>query len=236
MRWWHRLFRRDALEGELDAELRDHLENHVADLVASGVPVRDARRRAMIELGGLEGVKEQCRDVRGTRWLDDAATDLRYTLRLLRNAPGFAAVAILSLALGLGANIAVASLLDAVVLKTLPVRAPHDLVLLGERAPDRQTFSWSRTQFRDMGSSATLSGLCAFRPQMDFSVVGPAGTDVVRGQLASGNCFDVDRHPRRGRTDVHASETMRRRLPSSATPSGSDISAAIRPRSAASCG
>jgi predicted permease len=191
MTWWQRLFRREALESQLDAELRDHVDRHTADLVASGLTEDEARRQALLEFGGVEGIKEACRDARGTRWLEDAVTDVRYALRLLRRAPGFATVAILSLALGLGANIAVGSLLDAVVLKTLPVRAPHDLVLLGERAPDRQTFSWSRTQFRDLGTSATLSGLCAFRPQMEFSVSGPTGVDVVKGQLFSSQCFEV---------------------------------------------
>ena len=191
MNWWHRLIRRNTLETQLDAELQEHLDRHTADLIGSGMPEHEARRQARLDLGGVEGIKEQCRDARGTRWLEDAVTDLMYAARVLRHTPGFAAVAVLSLALGLAANIAVASLLYAVVLKTVPVRDPGDLVLLGERAPDRQTFSWSRTQFRDLGSSATLSGLCAFRPQMELGVGGPSGTDAVKAQFFSGNCFDL---------------------------------------------
>ena len=139
----------------------------------------------------MESVKEECRDARGTRWLDETVADIRYALRLLRKSPAFSAVAVLSLALALGANLAVLSLVDAVLLKPLPVRSPGDLVLLGERSPERETLSWSREQFRVLGGSQMLTGLCAFRPQLEFGIAGPAAAELVPGQLVSGNCFDV---------------------------------------------
>jgi predicted permease len=191
MTWWRRLLHGRALESQLDAELRDHLDQLTADLVASGLTQADARRRALLEFGGVESIKEECRDARGTRWLDDIAGDVRYALRLLRKSRAFSAVAVLSLALGIGANIAVISLADAVLLKTLPVHSAGDLVLLGERSPEREVLSWSRAQFRDFSGSRVLAGLCAFRPQMDFGIVGPAAAEIVPGQLVSGNCFDV---------------------------------------------
>lgn len=191
MRWWRRLLRRRALEAELNAELQDHIERQVTDLVRSGLNEGEARRQAAALFGGVESTKESCRDARGTRWLEDLTADVRYALRLVRKSPAFSAVAVLSLALGLGANIAVVSLLQAVVLRTLPVRSPYDLVLLGERSPEREVFSWSRTQFRELSGSATLSGLCAFRPRIDMAVESPTGADVARGQLVSGNCFEV---------------------------------------------
>jgi hypothetical protein len=88
MTWWTRLFRRSRLEAQLGAELRDHIEREVADDVAAGMSEADARRRARIELGGPEQVKELCRDVRGTRWLEELAQDIRYGTRVLRKSPG----------------------------------------------------------------------------------------------------------------------------------------------------
>ena len=188
---WRRLLRRRLLESQLDAELRDHLDRHTADLVASGLTEAEARRQARLQLGGVESVKEECRDARGTRWMDETAADVRYAVRLLRKSPAFSAVAVLSLALSIGANLAVLSLVDAVLLKPLPVRSPGDLVLLGERSPEREVLSWSRDQFRVLGGSQMLTGLCAFRPQLDFGIAGRAAVELVPGQLVSGNCFDV---------------------------------------------
>src|SRR5258708_37636006 len=191
MTWWRRLLGRGALEAELDAELRDHIERLVADHIAAGLSPSEARRSAALAFGGVESIREACRDVRGTRWLEDAGADVRYALRLLGKSPAFGVVALVSLALGIGANIVVASLVDAVILRTLPVAAPEALVVFAERLPDREVLSWSRAQVRDLGSSDALAGFCAFRPRIDFTIAGPSGVDLVPGQMVSGHCFDV---------------------------------------------
>ena len=120
-------FRRKRAEAELSAELRYHFDRMVNDLMASGVGAQEARRRARLEFGGLEQIQEECRDVRG-RWMEDLGKDLRYAVRTLRRSPGFLLVSVLSLALGIGANTAIFSLINAVMLQKLPVPEPERLV------------------------------------------------------------------------------------------------------------
>ena len=113
MGWMSRWFRRERLDQELDRELRFHIDARVQDLIRDGVAPAEARRRALAEFGGLEPIRESARDARGTRWLEDLGADLRYAVRMMRRTPGFALAAILSLGLGIGANAAVFSVLDA---------------------------------------------------------------------------------------------------------------------------
>jgi len=133
MNWWHRLLHRNRMEQQLDRELRFHLEQHTADLIAQGCEPGEARRLARLTLGGPEQVKEQCRDARGTRWLEDLAQDVRYGLRTLRQNPGFAAVGLLTLALGIGATTVMFTVINGVLLKPLPYPEPGRLVWLQER-------------------------------------------------------------------------------------------------------
>ena len=191
MTLWQRLFDRVRLDREIDAELRDHVERQIADYRRQGLSEAEARRRALAGFGGVEQAAESCRDVWHLRVVNELLQDLRYGLRVLRKSPVFAGVAVLSLALGIGAITAIYSLVDAVLLKTLPVRAPEELVLLSQRVGGRDGFSFSTEQFRRLGDNDALAGLCAFRPWPGFRLTTAAGAELAMGQLVSGNCFDV---------------------------------------------
>jgi putative ABC transport system permease protein len=121
------LFRRDHVERDLSDELQFHLERKTQQYAAAGLTLYEARQKARREFGGVELSKENCRDTRRVSHFQDLLRDLGFGLRILRNSPGFAIAAILSLALGIGANTAVFQLLDAVLLRTLPVAAPEQL-------------------------------------------------------------------------------------------------------------
>jgi predicted permease len=140
MTWWQRLWRRGQMEEQLEKELRFHLDQHIADLTASGHDPAEARRLARLALGGTDQVKEECRDVRGTRWLDDLWQDFRYALRTLRQRPGFAAVALLTLALGCGATTVMFTVINGVLLKPLPYPDPDRLLSLQEKTEKATRF------------------------------------------------------------------------------------------------
>src|SRR5579863_9860262 len=147
MTWWQRLVRRKQMEEQLEKELRFHLDQHAADLIARGHDPEEARRLARLALGGPEQVKENCRDARGTRWLEDLFQDIRFALRMLRKNPGFAAVALLTLALGSGATTVMFTVVNGVLLRPLPYPDPAKLLVLEEKTDKANRFGdlWSYT-------------------------------------------------------------------------------------------
>ena len=138
-------FRRRTLENDLDRELNYHIDRRVSDLIQAGLTEPEARRQVALELGGSAQIREEVRDVWLTRWLRDLAYDLRFSARSFLRSPSFTTTAVLSLALGIGATAAIYSLLDQVVLHSLPVREPHRLVVssIGVAIPaDRNTYGY----------------------------------------------------------------------------------------------
>ncbi|MGA9672345.1 MAG: ABC transporter permease [Terracidiphilus sp.] len=133
MSWVWRLFSRKRMEAELDKELRFHFESQVADKVRTGIAESEARRLTRIEFGGMEQIKEDCREHRGTLWLESILQDVRYGLRQLRNAPGFTLAAVLTLALGIGANTAIFTLVHGLLQRSLPVADPSRLYRVGDQ-------------------------------------------------------------------------------------------------------
>ncbi|HXP23239.1 MAG TPA: ABC transporter permease, partial [Candidatus Sulfotelmatobacter sp.] len=129
------LFREERSDADLAAELESHVQMHIEDNVRAGMTPDEARRDALLRLGGVEQTKERYRDRRGLPWLDTLLQDLRFALRMLAARPGFTTVAILTLALGIGATTAVFSVVDRVLFRSLPY--PHDekLVSFGVKAP-----------------------------------------------------------------------------------------------------
>jgi len=162
------LFRRKSVEAELDEELRAHLEHQEHRYVQSGLPLEEAKRRARLEFGGLDQVKEECRDARGVNLIETTLQDIRYGLRKLARSPGFTAVAVATLALGIGANTLIFSVVNAAILHPLPFRDAGRLVTQWATSPtvgysgpgsltDKDYMEW-RDQNRVFSDTAAFRG------------------------------------------------------------------------------
>ena len=126
--WLRANLRRARIDSEMDAELRFHLEAYAEDLMRNGVSRQQALRRARLEFGGVDKTKEECREARGVRFIETLMRDLRYSMRALGKSPGFTTIAVLTLALGIGANTTIFGAVDALMLRPLPFPASNELV------------------------------------------------------------------------------------------------------------
>ena len=194
--------RRDGFEESLDEEVRFHLDAHARDLVRSGVPAAEARRRARVRFGSVEGAKDGCRQARGLRLADEAGhvmTNIRLALRMLLKTPVVTGVAVLSLALGIGSNTAIFSLYSQLVLRPLPVADPDRLVNLASPGPkpgscDRdnagtcdETFSYP--MFRDLEREQGVFTSIAAHKGLRANVVHQGRAATVQGTQVSGSYF-----------------------------------------------
>jgi putative ABC transport system permease protein len=194
------LFRREQVEQDLEEEIRDHLERRTADYIAQGLPRAEARYAVQREFGGIEQSKEECRDMRKVNWIYDLAQDAAYTLRQLRKNPGFAAVAMFTLALGIGANTAMFTVIDSVLLRPLPFRNSDRLVSIRAMSgPYENAVCWSA--YRDIRTRSRLLEDVIGIGYGDLTVIGtPQGGQKVCRAVITANVLDVlGVHPALGR-------------------------------------
>ena len=198
MRWLRPVFRRSAVEREMDAELRFHYGRMVEDFERRGLAPEEARRRTRLEFGGLGQLKDDSREARLAGRIEGLWRGLRMAGKALAKSPGFTAVAVVTMALGIGVNTVMFSLMDHLLLRNLPVRDPQRLVVFHGnfttpgmyRSNGRGlSFSWPKyTQFRD--ESTVFSGVAA-RFAADGSLEYRGSTEKIVVELVSGNYFDV---------------------------------------------
>jgi putative ABC transport system permease protein len=208
MRWFARLFRRGQIERDLADEIRQHLEEREDELVAEGLSRDDARTAARKAFGNVTLIEEDGRAVWRWQLVEDALADLRYAIRQLRATPSFSTAAMLTLALGIGANAAVFSVVRAVVLQPLPFPDPARLVSVQsiDVRGGAHVTNLSYPTFFDFRRAAVFAGMASYRDEQ-FTLEGRDGPRVVQGQIVSADLFDVLRvRPALGRGFTRADE------------------------------
>ena len=200
---------RKRFDASMDEELQFHLERQTIHNIAAGMTPDQARRQARLQLGSADGLKENCRDERRGGWIDSLFADVRYGLRGMRNNPGFTAVAILSLALGIGANVTIFTLAQEVLLEKLHVARPDELRMLNWAAGegnvvhdtwgqynklpngDSTSSSFAYPVYQDLRKSNTvLNDLFAFKEISRITATVDGQAESVQGQLVSGNYYE----------------------------------------------
>ncbi len=213
MNWWQRFWRQKEMDEQLGKELGFHLEQHANELIAQGYTPDEARRQARLALGGQTQVEEECREARGIRWLEDFLQDLRYGFRTLWHNPGFAAIALLTMALGIGANTAIFSVISATLLRPLPFRDSNRLVFLSTTTPGGCTECWhgkigfSDPNFLDLQEQNRVFEHMAAFGGAGFTLTGVESPQYIKGGSATAGFFPtLGIQPVLGRTFVAADE------------------------------
>ncbi|HWZ54080.1 MAG TPA: ABC transporter permease [Candidatus Acidoferrales bacterium] len=198
-------FARKKWEQDASDELRFHIEQQTGANIAAGMAPDEARREAALQFGAVEGVKEDCREQRRGFWLETIAADARYAFRMMRKNPGFAAIAILTLALGIGANTAIFSVVYAVLLKPLPYADPSQLVLVTEAKPQEgvELTGTSYPNFEDWRAQNNVFSELAADQAHDLTVTGRGEPFVVNTTVVTPEIFALlEAQPLLGRTFV----------------------------------
>ena len=205
MSWFTRLrnaIHPQALDNGLAEELHDHLECRIAELQATGLTRAAAEQAAQRRFGNVTHLQEQTRDMRLSTWLEGTLQDASYAVRLMRKSPGFTATIVVSLGLAIGANTAVFSILDAALLRPLPVQAPDQLISIAspgiqesgaDPEPESRTFSYPLfRQFREVVKGSGRLGLFSYISRIEVQLPGPEEpVEQVTQQHVSGDAFDI---------------------------------------------
>src|SRR5580692_9769591 len=194
------LFRRHRAEQDLNEELQYHLERKIEEYAEQGLTPGESRQAALRAMDGIAQRKEECRDVRRVNAVENTLRDIRYSWRVLLKSPGFSIVAILTLALGIGASTAIFSVVDAVLLRALPYPNPEKLVQVWEQSPRRHRMSMADPNFEDFRTQNNTFAALAEYAYWTSSVSGgsePARVDVAE---VTGGFFEaLGMKPLRGR-------------------------------------
>jgi putative ABC transport system permease protein len=216
MNLWRRWFSHQRWEREMTEELRGHIEQQTAANIAAGMTPQEARRQAALQFGALEGVKEGCREQRRGFWFETLWADTRYALRMLRKNPGFAAVAILTLALGIGGTTSVFSVVDRILFRPLPYPHAERLLSVGMLAPlDSNEFMFASSYVELRNHPAAFDSVTSFTAGInDCDLVGEAPVRLTCAQVASTFLSTFEIHPILGRN--FTSEEDRPKAPGAA--------------------
>ncbi len=204
---------RKRMLGDLDQDIRDHIARETQDGIDRGMSPEEARYAALRKFGNVTLVREDTREVWVLRWLENLRQDIFFGARMLRKNPGFTAVAVLTLALGIGANTAIFSLIDALLLRSLPVRNPQELVVLNWSAHKKPNFhsymgsgdcqwglqsenpggcSFSHPFFNDLSAQGgTFASIAASGGEIQLDLTGNGPASLIQGLIVSGNYFDT---------------------------------------------
>jgi putative ABC transport system permease protein len=185
------LFRKSEMERELEDELRFHLEKEFEQNVTRGINADEARLAALRSFGGVEQVKEKSRDVRGVRFIEELLQDLRYSVRILRRQPCFTLTVVITLALGIGANTAIFSVVNAVLLRELPLKKPEEVMWVWSTRTDRDKAPFTLPDFLDYrDQNQTVEQIAAFC-NVGLNLTGSEKTERLQAMRVSANLFEL---------------------------------------------